>query len=251
MTFHALATIPRRGLGLALMCSVTSGCSASPHSSTPAPHEDWFSDTGFLERATWASAELHLSGEEIGASSRLTDLLRHHEGIQIRRLSREGWGVIQHDPSGTDLCEVHFSLNGNRLVRSLAGPRFTIDDLVPSRTIDGLEYHVGPDGPTFEADGCGRVLIWSADLRRRYERPFRGSILGQVRSSRPDTVIQVELLPSRRSYTPNPAGDFAFLGLLPGEYRVTYLSPSGQITEQLVRVFAFRESMLELDIRSR
>jgi hypothetical protein len=123
-----------------------------------------------------------------------------------------------------------------------------LDTLVPARFLDGIEVHFGPDGPTWTADGCGSLLLWSSVQYRRVDEPFRGSLRGFERSAPPDTVLQVRLDATGKTVVPTAIGLFRFDDLLPGLYQVAFLGPKGVITRQEVRVYAHQEASLEVRI---
>jgi hypothetical protein len=128
------------------------------------------------------------------------------------------------------------------------GERISVDEILPMRVIDGLEYHIAPDGPVYEEDGCGSLLLWSREMRTRQDRTLRTSIAGRVLSSRPDTVLRVELEPMGRHQTPRSDGEFSFPDLLPGEYELVFVTDSGPVARLKARAYGFRESRFELEL---
>ena len=125
----------------------------------------------------------------------------------------------------------------------------SLDSFVPALLLDGLELHLGETGPTLEADGCGSLLLWSEALRTREDPAFRGSVVGCVLSETPDTVIRVALESSGMDREPSHEGRFGFASLLPGVYQLVFITPQGPVTRREVRVFAHRESAIELEVK--
>lgn len=60
------------------------------------------------------------------------------------------------------MCQVHVYMNGNRTSPHPAGDRVNLDDIFPRQVVDGLEFHAGPEGPVFQDDECGSLLVFSA-----------------------------------------------------------------------------------------
>lgn len=246
----AKGPVPGRTLALGLAFSVVApwSCSLSAPQGTSTPRSDWLAQTGFFVRRSWPSARLHLSKSELGYSGRLSDLLRDLEEIRIRPPSPGGFGIEQLQASGDQMCQVHVYMNGNRTSPHPAGDRVNLDDIFPRQVIDGLEFHAGPEGPVFQDDGCGSLLLWSQDLRLSNDRPFHGSIEGAVLTSSANPVTRVQLEPVRKGQVPRTGGTFSFLDLLPGEYELVFSTRSGPITRLKLRVFAFRRSRIDLEV---
>jgi hypothetical protein len=182
------------------------------------------------------------------ASRRLSALFQGLQGIRVQTSSIHGFGIEEIRQDGDGNCVVHVYVNGRRLHRSPTGERVSLDEVFPVRVMDGLEYHAAPDGPVFEEDGCGSLLLWSQELRTPQDRTLHTSIVGRVLSSPPDTVRQVELEPVGRRQAVGPDGEFAFRDLLPGEYEVVFLTDTRPIARLRARIFAFRDSRFDLEV---
>jgi hypothetical protein len=248
--------------GLAVVWS--SGC-ASASGGAGGGREGWLRGNGFRGRGDWSSAVLHLDQGELGPSRRFAEILRQVPGIRVRPRPGNLWGVERLGvPSGAP-CPVSVYLNGSRLVQSAPQARVSLDALISAPSLDGLELHLGPDGPLWEADGCGSLLLWAWDRRGPDDQPFRGSIRGRIRSVRPDTAVAVRVRRARSGRPGESAaadttlhldseGAFALEGLLPGPYRLEILGPEGApaasrvLGRQDLRIYAFRESLLETHV---
>jgi hypothetical protein len=224
------------------------GCASSPSPEAMAPREDWLTQTGFYHRSSWPSARLHLTRGRITPARRLSDLFQGLKGIRFKPSSPEGFGIEEVGRDGDGTCPLHVYVNGRRLHRMPMGERTSVDEILPMHVIDGLEYHIAPDGPVYEEDGCGSLLLWSREMRTRQDRTLRTSIAGQVLSSRQDTVLRVELKPVGRHQAPRFDGEFSFPDLLPGEYELVFITESGPIASLKARAYAFRESRFELEL---
>ena len=222
---------------------------APPPGPTPSA-SGWLSETGFPERATWESAEFHRFGWQLPPSGTLANLLNSQDGLRVRSTSRVGWGIQESRSPFSKICEVHVYVNGSEYVPSAAGGPINIDQVIPMHLIDGLEYHRGPNGPVLAVDGCGSLLIWSQDLRTPDDPAFRGHIVGRVTSSANNPVSEIEVLKDIRSL-PSEGGRYSFLGLLPGPYEVLFRTASGSVHRQEVRVYAYEETRLDVQIGGR
>lgn len=244
---HRGAEAIRTLVGLVALILLTA-CGGKARRLHPGPATGWLESTGFQDRGIWRSSALHLERREIQRSDRISVLLRTAPGIRIEGRKRGEWGVYQIRPATGDVCAIHVYLNGDRVEPAVSEDPFTLDYFVPAALLDGLELHLGESGPTFEEDGCGSLLLWSEELRRPEDGPFRGSLAGRVRSEPPDTVIQARIEPGGAEEDLGRDGGFSFRELLPGEYELVFLSPHGPVTRRTLRVFAHRESVVELDV---
>lgn len=154
----------------------------------------------------------------------------------------------QLDPASGETCEIHLYVNGARHARSRSGAQIGLDEVVPKYLIDGLEYHHAPDGPVYERDGCGSLLVWSERLRTPHDRLFHSSIIGKVESAPPDSVLQFRIEPGGGKEVPDQTGRFSVPGLLPGEYEVSFHTSGGPVTGQALRVYAFVESEVQVQV---
>jgi len=242
-----------------LLWILVAGCATRTAGTGPVSNLAWLSSVGFPDREGWKATALFLERREIPPSSTLTVLLEDVPNIKIDRRPRGGWGVREMRPQLGDTCAVHVYLNGIRIeVADLQSP-IALDAFVPTRALDGLELHFGNEGPTFEPDGCGALLLWSAEMRRRDDLPFRGRVEGRIRSPPPDTVVRLELqapgaarapeaAPPGATLVPDAEGRFEFRNLLPGTYQLWFLGSGGRITGQDVRVYAHQVSRVDVEM---
>jgi len=228
--------------------TLVAACGGTARRLHPGPDTGWLESTGFPDRGTWLSSALHLERSEIRRSDRISVLLTGAPGVRMERRTREGWGVYQTRPGTGDVCAIHVYLNGDRVEPAVSENPFTLDYFVPAALLDGLELHLGEGGPTYEEDGCGSLLLWSEELRRQGDGPFRGSLVGRVWSEPPDTVVRARIEPDGAVEEVGPDGGFSFLELLPGEYELVFLSHNGPVTRRALRVFAHRESVVEVEV---
>jgi len=156
--------------------------------------------------------------------------------------------VEQLDFASGDPCEIHLYVNGARHALSRSGAQIGLDEIVPKYFIDGLEYHLAPNGPVYERDGCGSLLVWSERLRTPHDRLFHSSIIGKVESAPPDSVLQLTIEPGGIKLVPDQTGRLSVPGLLPGEYEVSFHTSGGPVTGQAVRVYAFLESEVQVQV---
>lgn len=243
-----MAKAGRLGTLLTSLCLWGAGCGIPAAHTGDEATAAWLSSVGFPIRSRWTSTTLYFRVGEIPPSVPLTTLLEGTPGLKVDRRSRGGWGLRQIRPQEGDTCSLHVYLNGTRLEPFDLQAPIQLDAFVPTRALDGLELHTGPGGPTFEPDGCGALLLWSAEMRRREDLPFRGRIMGRVWSAPPDTVIGVKLESSGESRSPDPEGRFSFPDLLPGLYHLSFHGSAGAITTQDLRVYAHQVSRLDLEV---
>ena len=138
-------------------------CGGLPHQPSGGPATAWLSSKGFPERAAWPSAILHLSREEIPDTARISDLLRAAPELNVLPPEGEGWGVHEATSNQQPGCELAVLLNGNDSKRiALFGARrlLTMDAAFQAKDLDGLEVHLGREGPTRDGLECGVVLLW-------------------------------------------------------------------------------------------
>lgn len=235
-------------LGLVFCLTALLSCSSAAPPSTSTPTGDWLSQVGFLVRSAWPSALLHLDRGEIASANSLSGVLAELDGLTLGPPGSGSFGIEQIQPDREAACRVHVYMNGNRTSPHPAGGRSRLDEVFPIQALQGLEYHVGSEGPVFEEDECGSLLLWSEEMRTLEDRPFRGAIVGTVLSSPPDSVVRVELEPTGSGRVLGPEGQFSFLDLLPGEYELVFFTRSEEIARATLRVFAFQGSRLDLEV---
>jgi hypothetical protein len=129
--------------------------------------------------------------------------------------------------------------------------RVDLDARVGVPDLDALELHLGPDGPVYDPEECGSLLLWDQSMRYVGDPEFLGSIRGQVESDPRDAVVGVRIGSSGILQRPDSAGVFAFSGLLPGEYQLEFIITEGSVAHQTVRVYAYKEAQVTLQGRRR
>lgn len=221
-------------------------CTAGGLAPRAARGTSWLFDTGFEGRKDWPSAVFHRSRSEIRGIY-LSNLLRLAPGVVIRTPRGAGWGVYRELPEG-GTCEVAVSLNGARMLRSMTGGDWTVDFLVRLEDLDGVELHVGQEGPVRDEEGCGELLLWSRTLAMAADVRFRGRVLGSVWGEGAEKVMRVRLDPGGQLTSLDENGDFVFSDVLPGFYQVLVQTSGGTVGRGSVRVFAHANSWIDVRI---
>jgi hypothetical protein len=132
-----------------------------------------------------------------------------------------------------------------------AEARVDLDARVGVPNLDALELHVGPDGPVYDPEGCGSLLLWDQSMQHVRDPEFLGSIRGQVESEVADTVVGARIGASGRLQRPDSAGFIFFSRLLPGEYEIEFVVRGRPVVRHEARVYAYLESRVELGVRER
>ncbi len=142
---------------------------------------------------------------------------------------------------------VHF--NGAEVRRQRAGGDWTLDFVVPMRDLDGIEIHVGPQGPLIDASGCGVLLLWSEAAARGGQAQFYGSIEGIFWGTREADVVEVVLEGRDQRADLTGGGTFVFREVLPGLREVVVRTADEIVGRDTVRVYAFAKSAIDISIR--
>ena len=201
---------------------------------------------GFPERAQWSSMVLHLDWTELGGPRRLSSVLRQTDRVELSRPEGQGWGIHARGEDGAFDCPVAVYVNGIRSERAQrAGSQLDLDELVAPRTLDGLELHLGPDGPVRTAGGCGSLLLWTEAFDDSH--PFRGQVVARVEGPAADTVTRAVLHPIGLVGTRD--GRRFYFSVVPGTYEVAFLSGMDELDVRPVRVFAYQEAHVTLEVR--
>lgn len=234
-----LAIAPLAAIGLL-------GCLAVPSTSHDIEPAALLNAVGFSSRASWPSTVLHLDGSEIGATHRLTTVLRRADGVSIRHPEGIGWGLSLSNGNGAGECPVGVYVNGSRVERiQRPGSDLELDGLVSARSILGLELHAGSTGPVRASGDCGTLLIWIPD-RMQTSVPFQGRVIARVEGSRADSVTSVTLHPGRKEPIYRQ-GQYVF-SVLPGAYSIVFATKEGEVETLATRVYAHHESRVNLSI---
>lgn len=236
-----------------LFVSLSVGCAGMNPDPDTSPRTAWLEDTGFVERAAWTSVMVHMPRPELQRFVSLTSVLRTIPGLIVRDPLGVGWGVHRELPSG-DRCAVAVVLNGATVSRRTHGGEWTINVLSPVRDLDGVEVHVGREGPVHDETGCGTLLLWSRKAARGGEEPFRGKIAGGFWGDAGEVgrVTEVVLEPGGQLGQLgelDEKGNFVFAGVLPGVYHVVVKTAAGPVARERVRVYAYAETGLDILLR--
>ena len=235
-----------RGLILSALGSlILSGC-IPPSTSQSGNKSQWLRDNGFQDRSDWDSSILHLDRRRIPGGAKLTTLVGLAPEIHVGQPSGQEWGVRRRRPDGVR-CELPVFLNGTRVRRQRTGGEWTLDFLVRTADLDGIEVHVGDGGPVLEGVDCGALLLWSEDAAMGDTPRFLGTIEGTVWGTGVQEVIDVSL--EGHSLHADGQGDFRFGAVLPGLHRLVVRTGKGIVARDTVRVFAYNTSSIGIPVR--
>jgi hypothetical protein len=227
--------------------AVTVLASCASHGGGVADASDqWLAGKGFAPRGDWGSTALHLRGEQMRATVRISQLLRRVPGVRLQPTRDNPLGLIRVLDEHRGTCVLQVYLNGVRMVPRDSEAQVDLDARVGVPDLDALELHLGPDGPVYDPVGCGSLLLWDRSMRHVRDPEFRGSIRGQVEGESPDAVSGVRIRSSGLLQRPDSAGSFVFSGLLPGEYELEFIVTERPVARERVRVYAYTESQVML-----
>ena len=133
------------------------------------------------------------------------------------------------------------------MARNITSGDWTVDLLVRPGDLDGLELHVGQEGP-FPDEGCGELLLWSRTMAREVDARFRGRVLGSVWGKGIEKVARVRLDPGGQLTSLDENGNFVFSDVLPGFYQVVVQTSGGTGGRGSLRVFAYADSRIDVRI---
>ena len=224
---------------------------ASGGAGTVIPGDPWLAAKGFAGRADWSSTALHLRKQQMRSTLRISQLIRRVPDVRLQPNRANPLGLTRILDEEPGSCALQVYLNGVRMVPRDSLARVDLDARVGVPDLDALELHLGPDGPVYDPEGCGSLLLWNQSMRHVQDPEFSGSIRGQVLSQSPDRVAAVRIGSSGPLQRPDSAGVFLFRGLLPDEYQLEVIVAEGSVGRQSVRVFAFTESQVTLQGRRR
>jgi hypothetical protein len=139
-------------------------------------------------------------------------------------------------------------LNGAQVERKRAGGDWTLDFLVRTADLDGIELHTGPEGPLLDEDGCGVLLLWSDAPLLRSDVPFTGTVEGTFWGDGAELVSEVTLEPGGQRATFDRNGEFVFREIRPGLHWVVVKTAAGPVSRERVRVYAFARSWIDVPI---
>jgi len=232
------------GLAVVFLTACASSSAVDPH---PAPDGSGFGSTGFAERADWPSTAMHLTRDEVRGEV-LSLLFRDIPGLDVTSPRGEDWGIYRVETPESARCALPLWIDGEwtRRVENPTAP-LDIDSAIPVDLLLGLEVHLGMEGPVFDDQLCGAILMWTRESERWANMDFQGSIHAEVYGAAADTVVGVRVDP-RGSYSPIGAGGRSSFRLLPGLYQVVFLTEDGPLARRTVRVHAYREATVKLEV---
>jgi len=232
------------------------------------PVAAWLASKGFPQRSEANGALLHATQRQLtmlGVRD-LAEAVRRIPGIRIQQLVDAGTSILFEPESGRvdpTPCPVEIYLNGvaldlGRLTevtfsgRASRAPRpLRLEDLVPIREVDGLEFYRAEESPVASPSSCGAVLIWSESRRGQWDADFTGAIRGTaVSGDSPVGGIRISLEPGGNTTTTRPDGTFEFSQLPPGAYIIRAVQSDSTPWEGVVRVKANGVVTVELEIHS-
>lgn len=230
----------RRGSRSVVLACIAAAACATGSSGASLATSGWLAEAGFPSREGWPSALLHADGERT-ESGRISALLSAVPGLSVGVPRGEGWGVRRRLPDG-GRCEMDVWVNGMKADRRVGGGDWTLDFITWGSRLDGIEVHVGPEGPLIDERGCGYVLIWSMEAAAGEEAAFRGDVVGHLDGSIGTADVEIVLEPGQRHTGVGGDHTFEFLDVLPGSYAVVVVREGREVARQPVRVYAHARS---------
>lgn len=180
---------------------------------------------------------------------RISQLIRRIPEVRLQPNRSNPWGLTRVLDENRGSCPLPVYLNGVRMVHGEEA-RISLDARVGLPDLDALELHLGPDGPVYDPEGCGSLLLWDHSMQHLEDPEFLGSIRGQIENESPDTVVGVRIEAGGLLQRPDSTG-FFFSGLLPGEYQLEFIISERPVVHYRVRVYAYRESQVEMKVQRR
>ena len=185
------------------------------------------------------------------ATARISQLIRRVPEVRLQPNRDNPLGLTRVLDGDRGSCVLQVYLNGVRMVHRDSEMRVSLDASVRLPGLDALELHLGPDGPVYDPEGCGSLLLWDQSMQHVEDPEFLGSIRGRIESETPGMVTGVRIEAGGLLQRPDSAGFFFFSGLLPGEYQLEFIIPEQPVVRHSVRVYAYEESQVEMRVQSR
>ena len=237
-------------MGIGVLVLGVSGCATSS-AGAPASTSAWLAGKGFGQRADWASTALHLRGPQMQESLRLSRLLRTVRDVRLRPGPDNPLGLTRILDGGQGTCVLPVYLNGVPLVPSDPTAQVDLDGRVGLAELDGLELHLGPEGPVYDLAGCGGLLLWDRSMRHVDDPAFVGGIRGRVRGDIPDEGVDVRIGAAGPLQRVGASGSFTYAGLLPGAYDLEFIIPGQPVLRYTARVYAGMDVEVEVRVARR
>jgi len=213
--------------------------------------DQWLAGKGFATRGDWDSAALHLQRQQMRSTLRISQLIRRVPDVRLRPNGDNPLGLTRVLDENPGTCVLQVYLNGVRMAPRDVEAQVDLDARVGVPDLDALELHLGPDGPVYDPEGCGSLLLWDQSMQHVGGPAFLGSIRGQVESEVADTIVGVRIGSSGLLQSPDSAGFFFFSGLLPGEYEIEFVVRGRPVVRHRARVYAYTVAQVELRAQRR
>lgn len=236
-------------LGAPVVAALAGCASAGGHA--PATSDRWLADRGFPSRGAWPSAALHLRGPQLQSTLRLSQLLRRVPEVRLQPTRENPLGLTRILDGEGASCVLGVHLNGVPMVPRGADARVDLDARVGVPDLDALELHLGPEGPVFDLQGCGSLLLWDRSMRHVEDPEFEGSVRVVVTDAPEGPGVGVRLGADGALRPLDADGSCVFEGLLPGAYPVELVVPGAATLRHTARVYAHVESTVELRVQPR
>lgn len=179
---------------------------------------------------------------------RISDLIRGIRGVRFRPGPANPLGLTWVRDGGRAPCALGVFLNGVPLVPRDPEARYDLDGRVGVAELDGLELHLGPEGPAYDPEGCGSLLLWDRSMRHVDDPAFVGGIRGRVVGGSPDAGVEVRIGPEGALQRVTASGSFSFTELLPGEYQLEFVVSGRVVALHVARVYAGADSEVEVRV---
>jgi len=149
-------------------------------------------------------------------------------------------------------CVLPVYLNGGLVQRGGARVQgLAVDRAVRVRSLTGLELHAAESSPAGDLQMCGSLLLWSFDLTRSVNEEFTGRLRGRALwtpGGQPAGGIDIALEPVGLRQTTDSGGWFELGALLPGRYRITATTPTGETWSDEIFIRAFAIATIEIEV---
>jgi hypothetical protein len=182
---------------------------------------------------------------------RISDLIRGIRDVRFRPGPANPLGLTWVRDGGRAPCALGVFLNGVPLVPRDPGARYDLDGRVGVAELDALELHLGPEGPAYDQEGCGSLLLWDRSMRHVDDPAFVGGVRGRVLGELPDAGVEVRIGPEGVLTSVPASGSFTFTGLLPGEYELQFVTSGRTVARHVARIYAGAVSEVEVRVEGR
>jgi hypothetical protein len=213
--------------------------------------DEWLAGKGFATRGDWDSAALHLRRQQMRSTFRISQLIQRVPGVRLQPNRDNPLGLTRVLDEDRGSCVLQVYLNGIRMAPRDVEAQVDLDARVGVPDLDAVELHLGPDGPVYDPEGCGSLLLWDQSMQHVGDPSFLGSIRGQVESEVADTIVGVRIGSSGPLQRPDSTGSFVVSRLLPGEYEIEFVVRGRPVVRHRARVYAYIESQVELRAQRR